>query len=108
MRRKTESSRRGEEAKADKVAASLRDAIHCDHRLASRSDAATDKTNPNDGRGQNPKTSFFHWKMNISSWRGSGEKTCFYETNPNGKIQDTWWQDIAKNANRDVQQNEAK
>ena len=41
------------------------------------------KTNPNDDRGQDVETSFFQWKMNISDWRGPGEKTFFYETNPN-------------------------
>ena len=41
------------------------------------------KTNPNDGRDQNRKRWFFYGKMNISDWRGPGERTCFYETNPN-------------------------
>jgi len=82
---------------AGEVAASLRDAIHCYLRFASRGDAATDKTNPNGDRGQNRETSFFQRKMNISSWRGPGEKTCFYETNPNRELQNTWLQDVVKN-----------
>ena len=45
------------------------------------------KTNPNDGRDQNRETSFSNWKLHISDWRGPGEKTRFYETNPNGEIQ---------------------
>ena len=46
------------------------------------------KTNPNDDRGQNRKTSFSHRKMNISVRLGVGGETFFYETNPNGEIQD--------------------
>jgi len=46
------------------------------------------KTNPKDDRGQNLETSFFDWKMNISSWKYPGEKTCFYETNPNRENQE--------------------
>ena len=46
------------------------------------------KTNPNDDRGQNRETSCFRWKMNISSWRCPGERTCFCETNPNRKNQE--------------------
>ena len=60
------------------------------------------KTNPNDDRGQNPKTSFSHWIINVSSWRDPGAITCFYETNPNRKIQKTWWQDIVKNGRREI------
>jgi hypothetical protein len=83
-------------AGAAKVAASLRDAIHCHHRLASRSDAATItsgprhgvtrllcKTNPNRDGGQNRKTSFFHGNTNISIRSRPGDETFFYETNPN-------------------------
>ena len=81
---------------AGEAAASLRDAIHCYLRFAPRSDAATDKTNPNDDRGQNLETSFFQWKMNIASWRGPGEKSCFYETNPNREFQHTWLQCVVK------------
>ncbi len=58
------------------------------------------KTNPNDGRDQNRETSFFNWKLNISGWRGPGEKTCFYETNPNREIQGAWLQYVVKNTRR--------
>ena len=47
------------------------------------------KTNPNDDRDLNRETSFFQWKMNILSRRGPGEKTLFYETNPNRKNQES-------------------
>ena len=56
------------------------------------------KTNPNDDRGQNRKTSFSHRKMNISVRLGVGGETFFYETNPNGEIQDAWWQAVMKTA----------
>ncbi len=41
------------------------------------------KTNPNDGRGQNLKTTFFHRNMNISIRHGGCGEVVFYETNPN-------------------------
>ena len=41
------------------------------------------KTNPNDGRGQNLKASFFRGKMDMSLRIGPDNKTFFCETNPN-------------------------
>ena len=54
------------------------------------------KTNPNDERGQNREPLFFRRKTNISSLRDPGVRTCFCETNPNRKSQDSWWQYVAK------------
>ena len=64
------------------------------------------KTNPNDDRGQNLETSIFQWKMDILGWKCPNEKTCFYETNPNRELQDTWRQGFVKKPN--VETNKTK
>ena len=72
---------------ADKVAAPLRDSIHCHHRLAHEVTRLLCKTKPNEDCGQNRKTSFSLRKMNVSIHTTLGDETFFYETKPNEKQQ---------------------
>ena len=62
---------------ADKVAASLRDAIHCHHRLAHEVTRLLCKTKPNEDCGQNHKTSFFPRKMNVTIHTALGDEILF-------------------------------
>ncbi len=79
----TDLRRRLRAAKSKKTVASRRNATRDDNDFALRSDAATIKTNPNDGRGPKRKTAVSNGKMNIPNPSDPADATSFCETKPN-------------------------